>query len=85
MIEYRPISFCNVLYKLISKVVANSLKLILPHIISNTQSAFVLNRLISDNVIVTFEALHTMKCKMTGKEGYIALKFDMNKAYDRIE
>ncbi|XP_041026930.1 uncharacterized protein LOC121267125 [Juglans microcarpa x Juglans regia] len=49
------------------------------------KSAFVPGRLISDNIIVAFEALHTMNNKMTGKEGYMALKFDMSKAYDRIE
>ncbi|XP_040994329.1 uncharacterized protein LOC121240869 [Juglans microcarpa x Juglans regia] len=49
------------------------------------KSAFVPNRLIYDNVIMAFEALHTMKAKMIGKEGYIALKLDMSKAYDRLE
>jgi hypothetical protein len=64
---------------------ANRLKPILPHIISPTQSAFIPGRLISDNVLAAYETMHTMHSRMGSKTGFMGLKLDLSKAYDRVE
>ena len=69
MTDYRPINLYNVVFKIASKAIANKMKQFLPSIISDTQSAFVHRMLITDNVLVAFEAMHHINQKKGGKMG----------------
>ena len=60
-------------------------KKIMPNIITKHQSAFTKNRLISDNILNAFETLHCMQSHKSSENGYMAMKLDMSKAYDRME
>lgn len=85
MKDWRLIALCNVLYKLISKVLANRLKVVLSQCISDNHSAFVLGRSILDKAMVAIEVVHFMKTKTRGNDSYVALKLDISKAYDRMD
>ena len=85
MAEFRPISLCNNTYKLISKVQANRLRPILPSIITENQSAFIPDHLISDNVLVAFEFMHYLNHKVEAMDNYMSIKLDMSKTFDRVE
>lgn len=56
--HFRPTSCCNVIYKIISKTLANKLRGFLGNIISVQQCAFIPRRLITDNALLAFEAFH---------------------------
>jgi hypothetical protein len=64
--RYRPISLCNVVYKIISKVIANRLKPLLPTLISQEQAGFEERRQIMDNIIHAHKLIHTLKNKRRG-------------------
>lgn len=83
--DFRPISLCTVLYKLIAKSFANRLEMVLPEVISESHSTFVPGRHIIDNVMSTFEVVHHMKGPRSGNGVKMALKLDMAKAYNRVE
>lgn len=83
--EFRPISLCTVVYKLISKTMVIRMKRVLPDIISPFQSAFVPGRHIHDNIITAFEIVHSIRARHSVDDPRLVLKLDISKAYDRVE
>ena len=81
--HYRPIRLCNVSYKLVTKVIVDCIKDILPSLIGPTQSSFVPKMQIRDNVIVVQEVLHSMNIRKNRK-GIMTIKLDLEKAYDHL-
>ena len=84
MTELRPISLCNVGYKIISKVLCQRLNSCLPRLISETQSAFVAGRLISNNILIAQEMFHGLRTNNACQDKYMTIKTDMSKAYDMV-
>ena len=82
--NYRPISLCNTVYKVLTKIIVARLRPFLGKLISPLQSAFVPGKKGIDNVIIAQELIHSLS-KKKGKVGYMAIKIDLEKAYDKIE
>lgn len=80
--QLRPISFCNVSNKIISKIISARIANILPKLISDNQSGFVKGRLITENIILAQKLVHGIKKINQG--GNIVIKLDMSKAYDKL-
>ncbi|KAJ0615163.1 putative RNA-directed DNA polymerase [Helianthus annuus] len=81
--DYRPIACCNVLYKCISKIIADRIKVVLDDIVSINQSAFVPGRKISDNILLTQELMHNYHRNIGPPK--CAFKVDIQKAYDTVD
>lgn len=79
--EYRTISLCNVLYKIMSEVLANrlkkvsttKLKKVLTDIVSPNQSAFISERLITNNIMMACEVIHSMKARKKQNKGSMSI------------
>ncbi|XP_010236635.1 uncharacterized protein LOC104584175 [Brachypodium distachyon] len=83
--DYRPISLCSVLYKIVAKCLVNRLRPILGELISPNQSAFVPGRLITDNALLAFECMHSIETDTAAGDSFCAYKLDLSKAYDRVD
>ena len=82
--HYRPISLCNTIYKVISKIIVSRIRPLLPHLISPVQTAFLEGRRGTDNVIIAQELIYSLM-KRKGRTGYMVIKIDLEKAFDRLE
>ena len=82
--NYRPISLCNTIYKVITKIIVGRIRPLLDKLISPIQAAFVPGRRGLNNIIIAQELIHSLD-KKKGKDGFMAIKVDLAKAYDRIE
>ncbi|XP_074271618.1 uncharacterized protein LOC141595551 [Silene latifolia] len=82
--DYRPISLCNVIMRIVSRCITNRLAKVMGYLIGDFQNAFLPGRQISDNILLAHEAMHKVNSHKKGKTGRFAFKADMSKAYDRV-
>lgn len=80
--DFRPISCCNTIYKLISKIIANRLKPILKECISRKQAAFLKGKSLGENVLLSAELIRNYN-KVSCPKSSI-LKVDIRKAFDTV-
>ena len=81
---YRPISLCNTIYKIVKKIIVQRLRPFLDKLVSPLQAAFVSRRKGLDNMIIVQALIHMMSTKK-GNQGYMAIKIDLEKVYNRLE
>jgi hypothetical protein len=80
--RFRPISLCNISYKIMAKIIANRLTPFLRSLILPNQGGFVAGRKIWDNFILVQEAIHSNNSR--GESG-MEIKLDMENVFDRVE
>ena len=82
--NYQPISLCNIVYKIVSKILVARLRPLLGKLISPLQFAFIPSRRGTDNAIIMQELIHMISRKK-GRHGFMEVKIDLEKAYDKLE
>jgi hypothetical protein len=80
--DFRPIAYCNVLYKCITKILATRMLPGLDDVISSNQTDFVPRQSILENVLLAQELIHDYR-KAEGKP-HCTIKIDLMKAYDFV-
>ncbi|GJX57525.1 cysteine-rich receptor-like protein kinase [Tanacetum coccineum] len=80
--DFRPISLISSMYKVLAKVLAERLKLVMKLVVGTSQFAFIKNRQILDCILIANEVIHSLKYS---KSGGMILKMDFEKAYDMVE
>lgn len=83
MTDFRPISVCSMCYKLVSKILANRLKVLMPNLISRDQTGFIQGYTSLDSIIIIREIIHSMNFDSKGPS-LMLLKVDIEKAYDNL-
>jgi hypothetical protein len=80
--RFRPISLCNISYKIMSKIIANRLNPLLNSLILPSQGGFVVGHQIWDNFILFQEAIHASSAR---GDSVMAIKLNMANTFDRVE
>ncbi|KAK3193355.1 hypothetical protein Dsin_024665 [Dipteronia sinensis] len=83
MKNFRPISCCNTLYKIIAKIIANRIKPCFTNIINPSQSAFVAGRSIGDNILLVQELMRNYHKDVGWPK--LTLKVDLINAFDMVD
>ena len=82
--HYRSISLCNSVYKIVTKILVARIRPLLNRLVSLVQTAFVPSRRGTDNVLIAQELFRALD-KKKGKMGFMVVKLNLKKAYDRLE
>ena len=80
--DYRPIALCNVLYRILAKLLSNRLKPLLPKIVDPNQCAFIQGRRITDSILLAHELYHNLHSGQG--RARMCIKLDLRKAFDSL-
>lgn len=83
MTQFRPISLCNVAYKIITKTIVLKLRRVMTQLAWPNQVSFISSRCITENIVIAQEVIHTMR-RTRSTQGWMAVKVNLEKAYDRM-